>query len=392
MVFYGRFGGTVPYSRNLLINWRIRSWRFGRKPARPRARLRAAPLPPAPHHRNRTAHKTAERGAPSRRPREARRRSAPRASGVESVIAAELDHRRQDRRRRRCPHRRPLQGRRAGGRQFPHRRRAPVWKARCAPAWSWSAASCKAISMRPSRSTCSATGVIVGDVKAASITVAAGSRMRGHVEFGWDDKHSDAARWNSRGLDALGMSTHPLRFAGCDAGLPALQGDRAGKRGGVSGLPAPPALRRSRADARGWRRLLRAQCRGHHRAQPRPANRASTAWCSMSAMSAASRSRARWWGSGVLQSGELRRLNVSVEMLPVSAHAVRSKAAAAASSRPRVAASTAARLRRRAARQAAPVPATARPSQARAAPITSTRRTASDAPARLQPRASANRA
>jgi cytoskeletal protein CcmA (bactofilin family) len=33
------------------------------------------------------------------------------------------------------------------------------------------------------------TGVIVGDVKAASITVAAGSRMRGHVEFGWDDKH-----------------------------------------------------------------------------------------------------------------------------------------------------------------------------------------------------------
>jgi cytoskeletal protein CcmA (bactofilin family) len=34
------------------------------------------------------------------------------------------------------------------------------------------------------------TGVIVGDVKAASITVAAGARMRGHVEFGWgDEKH-----------------------------------------------------------------------------------------------------------------------------------------------------------------------------------------------------------
>jgi len=31
------------------------------------------------------------------------------------------------------------------------------------------------------------SGVIVGDVKAGSITVAAGSRMRGHVEFGWDD-------------------------------------------------------------------------------------------------------------------------------------------------------------------------------------------------------------
>src|ERR1700679_1621709 len=31
-------------------------------------------------------------------------------------------------------------------------------------------------------------GVIVGDVKAGSITVAAGCRMRGHVEFGWDDE------------------------------------------------------------------------------------------------------------------------------------------------------------------------------------------------------------
>jgi cytoskeletal protein CcmA (bactofilin family) len=30
-------------------------------------------------------------------------------------------------------------------------------------------------------------GVIVGDVKAGSITVAAGSRMRGHVEFGWGE-------------------------------------------------------------------------------------------------------------------------------------------------------------------------------------------------------------
>ena len=31
-------------------------------------------------------------------------------------------------------------------------------------------------------------GVIVGDVKAGSITVAAGSRMRGHVEFGREDE------------------------------------------------------------------------------------------------------------------------------------------------------------------------------------------------------------
>ena len=34
------------------------------------------------------------------------------------------------------------------------------------------------------------TGVIAGDVKAGSLTVAAGSRMRGQVEFGWDDKGS----------------------------------------------------------------------------------------------------------------------------------------------------------------------------------------------------------
>jgi len=30
-------------------------------------------------------------------------------------------------------------------------------------------------------------GVITGDVKAGSLTVAAGSRMRGQVEFGWDE-------------------------------------------------------------------------------------------------------------------------------------------------------------------------------------------------------------
>jgi len=32
------------------------------------------------------------------------------------------------------------------------------------------------------------TGVLTGDLKAGSLTVAAGSRMRGRVEFGWSDK------------------------------------------------------------------------------------------------------------------------------------------------------------------------------------------------------------
>jgi cytoskeletal protein CcmA (bactofilin family) len=33
-----------------------------------------------------------------------------------------------------------------------------------------------------------ATGVLTGDLKAGTLTVSAGSRMRGRVEFGWDDK------------------------------------------------------------------------------------------------------------------------------------------------------------------------------------------------------------
>jgi cytoskeletal protein CcmA (bactofilin family) len=32
------------------------------------------------------------------------------------------------------------------------------------------------------------TGVLTGDLKAGSLTVSAGSRMRGKVEFGWDEK------------------------------------------------------------------------------------------------------------------------------------------------------------------------------------------------------------
>jgi cytoskeletal protein CcmA (bactofilin family) len=31
------------------------------------------------------------------------------------------------------------------------------------------------------------TGAVIGDLKAGSLTVAVGARMRGHAEFGWDD-------------------------------------------------------------------------------------------------------------------------------------------------------------------------------------------------------------
>jgi cytoskeletal protein CcmA (bactofilin family) len=37
------------------------------------------------------------------------------------------------------------------------------------------------------------TGVLNGDLKAGSLTVAAGSRMRGQVEFGWEEKGGKAA-------------------------------------------------------------------------------------------------------------------------------------------------------------------------------------------------------
>jgi len=37
-----------------------------------------------------------------------------------------------------------------------------------------------------------ASGVLIGDIKAGSLTVAAGSRMRGQADFGWDDKAKQA--------------------------------------------------------------------------------------------------------------------------------------------------------------------------------------------------------
>lgn len=45
------------------------------------------------------------------------------------------------------------------------------------------------------------TGVLTGDVKSGSLIVAAGSRMRGQVEFGWDDASSGAgAKSTIRGV------------------------------------------------------------------------------------------------------------------------------------------------------------------------------------------------
>jgi cytoskeletal protein CcmA (bactofilin family) len=45
-------------------------------------------------------------------------------------------------------------------------------------------------------------GVLTGDLKAGSLTVAAGSRMRGQVEFGWDDKAATKIERQNKGSDS----------------------------------------------------------------------------------------------------------------------------------------------------------------------------------------------
>ena len=46
------------------------------------------------------------------------------------------------------------------------------------------------------------SGVIIGDLKAGSLTVAAGSRMRGQADFGWDDSKVAIASKSSGSKDA----------------------------------------------------------------------------------------------------------------------------------------------------------------------------------------------
>jgi cytoskeletal protein CcmA (bactofilin family) len=43
------------------------------------------------------------------------------------------------------------------------------------------------------------TGVLIGDLKAGSLTVVAGARMRGQAEFGWDDGKGSKADKHSNG-------------------------------------------------------------------------------------------------------------------------------------------------------------------------------------------------
>ena len=43
------------------------------------------------------------------------------------------------------------------------------------------------------------TGAVIGDLKAGSVTVAAGARMRGKAEFGWDDYEGSKAGKHGHG-------------------------------------------------------------------------------------------------------------------------------------------------------------------------------------------------
>ena len=46
------------------------------------------------------------------------------------------------------------------------------------------------------------TGIVIGDLKAGALTVAAGARMRGQAEFGWDDGKDSKARKQGNGHGA----------------------------------------------------------------------------------------------------------------------------------------------------------------------------------------------
>src|ERR1700736_830396 len=52
------------------------------------------------------------------------------------------------------------------------------------------------------------TGVMIGDLKAGSLTVTAGARMRGQADFGWDEgEGSKAGEHSNSGESAVGRSS-----------------------------------------------------------------------------------------------------------------------------------------------------------------------------------------
>ena len=48
------------------------------------------------------------------------------------------------------------------------------------------------------------SGVVIGDLKAGCLTVAAGARLRGQADFGWDDKESKVGKHGGNGSAGTG--------------------------------------------------------------------------------------------------------------------------------------------------------------------------------------------
>jgi cytoskeletal protein CcmA (bactofilin family) len=51
------------------------------------------------------------------------------------------------------------------------------------------------------------TGVVIGDLKTGALTVAAGARMRGHAEFGWDDGKGQKSGMRGKGNGSESSAT-----------------------------------------------------------------------------------------------------------------------------------------------------------------------------------------
>ena len=81
-------------------------------------------------------------------------------------------------------------------------------------------------------------GVVIGDVKAGALTVASGARMRGQVDFGWDDSKGSKVGKSATATARRAAPTHeqhpPGRARG-DPGVSALPGDHPRERGGLPG-------------------------------------------------------------------------------------------------------------------------------------------------------------
>ena len=117
------------------------------------------------------------------------------------------------------------------------------------------------------------TAIVSGELKAGSLTVEAGARMRGQAEFGWDDdkgSKSPAATptvtaWSAAQPREQSATGH----SGRDPRVPPLPGNRARERRGVPRVPTLPALRHRRRRRSGSGEAAGEHAAAHRRQHPR---------------------------------------------------------------------------------------------------------------------------